>query len=239
MSMETTDLSALRRDTKLKTRRIAADYVADGLREAIQSGRLADGAVLSQAAIAEHFEVSRVPVREAMRQLLAEGLIQWQAHHVAVVRTLSPERIGELFDHRALLEGYITERAVPLIDAAAISSLRSKNEQMREIADHERWLKANGEFHDVILAVGGDETGFELIEWLRSRSRRYVRMWSGPGELHRPEEAGREHDEIVRLIELGDAPGARAAVEAHVRHTGERLVAYGRAREQAAVADGG
>jgi DNA-binding GntR family transcriptional regulator len=237
--MESTDLSALRRDSKLKTRRIAADYVADGLREAIQSGRLADGAVLSQAAIAEHFEVSRVPVREAMRQLLAEGLIQWRAHHVAVVRTLSPERIGELYDHRALLEGYITERSVPLIDEAAIKSLRSKNDRLLTISDHGKWLKVNAEFHDDILRVGGDETGLELIEWLRSRASRYVRMWSVDGVIHRPDEAGREHAEIIDLIERGDAAGARVAVESHIRHTGERLVAYGLAMDDGAVAESG
>ena len=235
--MEPTDLSALKRDNKLQTRRIAADYVADGLREAIQSGRLADGAVLSQAAIAEHFEVSRVPVREAMRQLLAEGLIHWKAHHVAVVRTLSPERIGELYDHRALLEGYITERAVPLVDEASLETLKAKNERLRTISDHTKWLKVNAEFHDVILQLGGDETGLELIEWLRSRASRYVRMWSGDGGIHRPEEAGREHAEIIALIESGDAAGARAAVESHVRHTGERLVAYGKSRANGRAED--
>lgn len=231
--MDSTDLSAVRRDTGLGTRRIAADYVADGLRDAIQSGRLADGAVLSQAAIAQHFDVSRVPVREAMRELLAEGLIQWKAHHVAVVRALSPERIGELYDHRALLEGYLTERAVPLYDEAAIKALKSKDERMRECSDHARWLKLNGEFHDAILRVGGDETGLELIEWLRSRASRYVRLWSGDGGIHRPDEAGREHGEIIALIERGDAAGARAAVEAHVRHTGDRLEAQGRAIQEA------
>jgi DNA-binding GntR family transcriptional regulator len=232
--MSSTDLSAVRRETKLETRRIAADYVADGLREAIQSGRLADGAVLSQAAIAEHFEVSRVPVREAMRQLLAEGLIQWKAHHVAVVRALSPERIGELFDHRALLEGYITERAVPRFQQADIEALKAKNERMLSCADHGRWLKLNGEFHDIFLRVGGDETGLELIEWLRSQASRNVRMWSGEGGgIHRPEEAGREHEEIIELIESGDADGARTAVESHIRHTGERLVAAGRAIHKA------
>ncbi len=227
--MEPTDLSALKRDKQLGTRRIAADYVADALRDAIQSGRLADGAVLSQAAIAEHFEVSRVPVREAMRQLLAEGLIQSKAHHVALVRALSPERVGELFDYRALLEGAITERSVPRFDAEAIGSLRAANEEMRAVRDHARWLELNGAFHDIILSVGGDETGLELVESVRSRTGRYLRIWSGGEGVHRPEEVEREHAQIIELIEAGKAGPARATVEAHVRHTGERLVAHGRA----------
>ena len=235
---EVTDLSVLKRGTKLQKRRIAADYVADSLREAIQSGRLSDGAVLSQAAIADHFDVSRVPVREAMRQLLAEGLIQSKAHHVAVVRSFSPERLGELFDYRALLEGYVAERAVPLFDAARLAELKAANERMRGTDDHEGWLAYNGQFHDVILDAGGDETGLELIEWVRSRTWRYLRMTNGDNFVHRPDEVGREHGEIIALIESGDGAGARHAVEVHIRHTGERLVAYGLRQSAAAEGDG-
>jgi DNA-binding GntR family transcriptional regulator len=230
----TNDLSAVKRDPTLQGRRITADYVADGLREAIQSGRLADGAVLNQAAIAEHFGISRVPVREAMRQLMAEGLIETEAHHIAVVRSIPLERIGELYDYRALLEGYLTERAVPHIDADQLKKLRAKDTAMRKVADHSKWLRLNSEFHAAILSVAGDETGLELVAQLKSRVERYVRMWSDGVGIHRPAEAGKEHGEILDLIEVGDAAGARAAVERHIRHTGELLVAYGESVRQAA-----
>jgi DNA-binding GntR family transcriptional regulator len=223
----TTDLSAVKRDPTLQGRRITADYVADGLREAIQSGRLADGAVLNQAAIAEHFGVSRVPVREAMRQLLAEGLIETEAHHLAVVRGTPLERIRELYDYRALIEGYITERATPRLDADAIKRLRTSERTMRKTADHAKWLRLNSEFHDAILAAAGDETGLELVGQLRARVERYVRMWSDGAGIHRPVEAGKEHAAILDCNAAGHAPGARAAVERHIRHTGERLVTHG------------
>lgn len=222
-----TDLSAVKRDPSLQGRRITADYVADGLREAIQSGRLADGAVLNQAAIAEHFGVSRVPVREAMRQLLAEGLIETEAHHIAVVRGIPLERIGELYTYRALIEGYLTERATPHLTAEQIEELRAREKAMREVADHSKWLRLNSEFHGLIIRAGGDETGLELVAQLRSRVERYVRMWSGGEGIHRPGEAGEEHARILDCISAGDAVGARQAVEDHIRHTGERLVAYG------------
>jgi DNA-binding GntR family transcriptional regulator len=226
------DLSAVKRDPRLQGRRITADYVADGLREAIQSGRLADGAVLNQAAIAEHFGVSRVPVREAMRQLLAEGLIEWEAHHIAVVRATPLERIRELYDYRALIEGYITERATPNLSGAQIKELRAQERAMRKTADHSKWLLLNSEFHDAILAAAGDETGLELAGQLRARVERYVRMWIGGEGIHRPVEAGKEHAKILQCIAAGDAAGARAAVERHIRHTGERLVAYGESLHQ-------
>jgi DNA-binding GntR family transcriptional regulator len=233
--LASTDLSAVKRDPNLQGRRITADYVADGLREAIQSGRLADGAVLNQAAIAEHFGVSRVPVREAMRQLLAEGLIESEAHHIAVVRGIPLARIRELYDYRALIEGYLTERAVPQITAAQIKELRAKEKAMRKVADHARWLRLNSEFHNGILAAAGDETGLELVGQLKSRVERYVRMWSSGEGIHRPVEAGKEHAKILDFIAAGDAAGARAAVEAHIRHTGERLVAHGESLKRPAA----
>jgi DNA-binding GntR family transcriptional regulator len=225
--LPSTDLSAVKRDPNLRGRKITADYVADGLRDAIQSGRLADGAVLNQAAIAEHFGVSRVPVREAMRQLLAEGLIESEAHHIAVVRGIPLDRIRQLYDYRALLEGYITQRAVPLFTPALIKELRAKEKAMRKVPDHTKWLRLNTEFHNAILAVAGDETGLELVGQLKSRVERYVRMWSEGEGIHRPVEAGKEHARILDCIAAGGGEGARLAVEEPIRHTGERLVAYG------------
>lgn len=223
----TTDLSAVKRDPTLQGRRITADYVADGLREAIQSGQLADSAVLNQAAIAEHFGVSRVPVREAMRQLLAEGLIESEAHHLAVVRGIPLERIRELYDYRALIEGYLTERATPLLSGKRVRELRAKDKTMRMTTDHVRWLRLNGELHETILRTAGDETGLELAGRLRSRVERYVLMWHDGEGIHRPAEVGEEHGRILDFIAAGDAAGARTAMEQHIRHTGERLVAYG------------
>ncbi len=234
MQTDSTDLSAIKADRTISGRKITADYVAEALRDAIQSGRLPDGAVLNQAAIAEHLGVSRVPVREAMRHLMAEGLIYSKAHHVAVVRTLSLERIAELYDYRALLEGYLTERAVPLMSDKEIEKLKAKNEEMRSTATHSVWLRLNREFHDVILSSSGDETGMELVEQLRLRSERYVRMWSRGKGIHSPTEVAAEHEEIIRLVEAGKATAARAAVERPIRHTGERVVSFGTKLEEAA-----
>jgi DNA-binding GntR family transcriptional regulator len=222
------DLSGIRPDPQLVGRRITADYVADDLREAIQSGVLEDGAVLNQAALAAHFGVSRVPVREAMRQLQAEGLIDAEAHQLAVVRGLSLERIAEAYDNRALLEGYLTERAVPRLTAESIEELREAERIMRPVADHAEWLRLNTAFHHIILQAAGDETGLELVALLRTRSQRYVRMWSGHEGTHQPVDAGREHVEIIECIAAGDPAAARLSVERHIRHTGERLVAHGR-----------
>jgi len=221
-------------DPTLSGRRITADYVVDGLREAIQSGALEDGAVLNQAALAAHFGVSRVPIREAMRQLQAEGLIDAAAHQLAVVRGLSLERLSEIYDNRALLEGHLTARAVARLTADDVKELRAAEKAMRSVADHDEWLRRNTAFHAAILEVAHDETGLELVNVLKSRAERYVRMWSGGGGVHRPLEAGREHVAILDAIAAGNAAAARDAVEHHIRQTGARLVAHGRQVKAAA-----
>lgn len=239
--MEHTDLTGIKLGTEFRDRRITADYVADALREAIHRGDLADGAVLNQAAIASYFGVSRVPVREAMRQLQAEGLIDTRAHRLAVVRGLDLERILEIYDLRALLEGHVTERAVPHVDAARIEELRALEREMHGLADHARWLELNARFHQLLYEPSGAETTLELIEQLRARAERYVRLWSRGSGLHRPEEAGREHIAILELVAAGDAAGARGAIEQHVLHTRDRVIAHGEAlasSEGAAAADG-
>ncbi len=109
VDVKPSDLSAVKLERGFSERRITADYVADALRDAIHRGELADGAELNQAALATHFGVSRVPVREAMRQLQAEGLIDASAHRLAVVRALDLERVVELYDARAA--GGLRDRA--------------------------------------------------------------------------------------------------------------------------------
>lgn len=222
---EQTDLRAVRRSSNLSGRRITADFVAEALRDAILNGRLPDGAVLKQAAIAEHLGVSRVPVREAMRELQAEGLVESRAHHIAVVPTLSLQRIQELYEYRALIEAHMAERAVQQLDKAAIKALKAKNKEMAETADHAKWLHLNAEFHDIILRQGEDETGLELVHQLRTKAERYVRMWSRGKGVHRPKEVRREHAAIIAGIEAGDAPAVGAEIRNHILHTGERLMA--------------
>src|SRR5215510_118083 len=95
-----------------KYRRMLAVDVTACLRNAIQTGLLPDGIELNQVALAEHLGVSRVPVREAMRSLQAEGWISARANYRATVQAVSAERIKQIFELRTLLEVHCLRRAV-------------------------------------------------------------------------------------------------------------------------------
>lgn len=228
------ELPPLKLRPELEDRRITADYVADALREAIHSGALPDGAILNQVSIAQQLGVSRVPVREAMRQLQAEGLVSAESYRRAVVRSLSIDRIMELYDIRALLEVYMLEHAVPNIDEERLRTLRELEEQMQGVEDHARWLELNGRFHFLLYEPSGAATALELSEQLRTRSERYVNLWTSGTGMQRNEEAGREHRRILRHVAKGDAAAASAELQKHIAHTRERLLRLHEARERAA-----
>lgn len=229
---EHVDLSVIDVETALLGRRISADYIADALRRAINSGQLGDGAQLNQVDLASHFGVSRVPVREALRELQAEGLIESRAHRLSSVRGTDPSRLVEVFSLRALIEGWLVERAVPNIDAETVAAAREINERLRNERHHPSWLELNRDFHALLFRAANAEEGLTLLEPLRMRSERYSRMWSKGDGVHRPGETCAEHDQILELIEKGDAAGARVASEQHVLHTCDAVVEAGRLAQE-------
>ena len=97
----------------LTERRSISEHIAISLRDAIRSGALADGTELNQMSLAAHYGVSRVPVREAMLQLQAEGWMTSRLHQRAVVRGISSDRIAEMLEIRTTLECSLIERAIP------------------------------------------------------------------------------------------------------------------------------
>ena len=214
---------------ELRNRRTSSDYIADALREAINGGQLEDGAVLNQVELAEHFGVSRVPVREAIRRLEAEGLVEAAAHRRAVVRGLSLDRIAEVYELRALLEGHLVEQAVPHFDRAGVERLGELNRALRDERDHARWLELNAAFHEALYAPAERPTALELVDSLRQRGERYVQMWSHGRGLARTSQVTREHTAIVRCVRRGDAAGAREAIVAHIEHTRDAVLKLHRA----------
>lgn len=213
-------------------RRTTSEHVADALRAAINSGQLADGEELNQVELAEHFGVSRVPVREAIRRLEAEGLIEAAAHRRAVVRGIALADILEAYELRTLVEGHLTEAAVPHVDRELIARLTQLNRAMRDERDQARWLALDTEFHAALYEPAGRPTAVRFVQQLRTRVERYVLMWheGEVGEASRP--MMREHATIVRLAREGQATAARAEVERHL----ERALASILRRRRAALA---
>lgn len=215
---------------ELADRRTTSDQIADALRDAILTGEFDDGEELNQVALAKHFGVSRVPIREALRQLQAEGLVSAKAHQRTVVTSLSIERVLEILDIRALLETHLLERTVPKLQPSDLERLHDLCTEMDEVMEHQAWLRKNLEFHQALYAPSGATFTLALLEQLSARVGRYLHRWSGSG-VERNKEANAEHWSIVRAIEAGDTRSAREELAAHIAHTGERIAQEFGARE--------
>ena len=208
-----------------------ADDIAVVIEEAIVSGELAPGTVLRQEQLSEQFDVSRTPVREALRRLAALGLVSFVPNRGVRVRTISRDELHEAFMVRAELEGLATEVAATKITPEELTELDeceqrfsaiSQDLRSREPGDGRRsimgeWVRANHAFHDVIYRVAD----LPLVEQLAKSARR---TFSGPAVWAPGDHSldglyvknAEQHRAIKQALMAGSAAGARALAREHV-----------------------
>lgn len=194
------------------------DSVHGALQELIFSGELEPGTPLSVPALAARLNVSRTPVREAVQQLIYEGLARHTRNAGARVAKLDAEEIKAVFEVRELLDGLAAHSATLLAARATVEQLRKMVQVQRELlgepADQRRDAALDLQFHTLIRETSRNRPLCEALARLDGQSHLYRSdMWTT--ELNRSL-AVAEHDRIVAAIEAGDADGARAAACAHV-----------------------
>jgi DNA-binding GntR family transcriptional regulator len=220
----------------LDERRALVDKLAAELQARVLSGELPAGTRLRQEALAEQFGVSRTPVREALRQLQAAGIVELRPRRGALVRGLSPREIRDAYEVRAELEGLAAELAAQRIRDDQTDRLHAAQSQFREalgrtvaarkrgseVADAEiaLWGRANDTFHQVIQEAAGNDV---LVATLGRLHRSFPRdlsrtVLSESAPLLR--ENVEEHEAILEAIERRDPASARDLMQRHVRHSG-------------------
>lgn len=200
--------------------------VTEHLRSAIFSGELAPGARIQQDDLSRQLGVSRMPVREALRILASEGLVELRPHRGAVVVSLRPVDIAEVFEIRAMLEARAAQLAAPHLDDATIEQLRAILDELARIGPlaEDRWLQLNRAFHTAIYPASGWPRLCALIEAQRNVVEPYLRL--ALTYLGRDTSAHQEHLLILRAAEARDGELlARYTVE-HLRSTARGLIGY-------------
>lgn len=215
------------------THRTVAASAAEAIRLKIVEGRLRDGEPLRQDLLAAEFGISRTPIREALVQLEAEGLVRIEPHKGAVVASASLDSIEETFELREMLEPMLLRRSAPHLtaeDYAAIEALLQ--EYSDELRNHnvKRWGELNTKLHAMLYARAGRPQTQAIVDKLLLASDRYTRLQLLLTDgLERAE---REHAEMVALCRAGKIEAAADALAAHIRAVKEALVAF--AAKQAA-----
>jgi DNA-binding GntR family transcriptional regulator len=227
------------------------DTLADRISASIMTGEFPVGTRLRQQWLAERFGVSRQPVREALRQVQASGLVEVIPHRGALVRGPSPREIREAYLVRAELEGLAAELAAAQPSLETLDQLREAaaafSEATNRIADadpaacaeeREQWSRANDQFHEGILAAAGVRVLTDSIHSLHRLVPRNL-TWSAIRTRRMLEDNVEQHKRVLDALELNDATAARAAMRTHVRRSGE-MVADWFERQQAdeAAVDG-
>jgi DNA-binding GntR family transcriptional regulator len=205
--------------------RTLAEQIAERLREDILSGRLAGGQRLSQEALAERYRVSRVPVRDALRQLRAEGLIESNGRTGMAVAELSVLDLEELYDMRVALEPLVARLATPRMRSADIEEMSRQLAAMEAASEPSpAWFDAHAAFHRSLNDRAGRPRMSALVDQLRGQTERYIRRYqiiSG-----RTSELGREHDLIHEAVLDGDADRVGAVVAEHLEIVRDRLIEH-------------
>lgn len=213
--------------------------VADKLRDQIIRGEIPEGAQLRQDAIATQYHVSRIPVREALRQLDAEGLIAIVPNRGAIVPALSPDDIEELFSIRALLEPEVLKLSIPLLteedfsEAAAV--LREYVDELRREDHVSSWGRLNWNFHSILYSRAKQPRFMAIIRNVNNSGERYTRL-----QLyltHGMKRANEEHHKILELCRQRDVAAACKLLRQHIEHAGESLKQALEQKRTAALAD--
>ena len=155
-------------------RTTAHESVRERIREAILGGRLPAGSRLVQSEIAGHLGVSTTPVREALRDLASEGLVEFDSFRGAVVHELSFEEVEEVYELRGVLEPVAIRRAVAHITPEELGRAEGLTRQMERETDPARWTELNREFHGILLQPGISKRLHGILRSLRDAASAYV-----------------------------------------------------------------
>ncbi|NCN69619.1 MAG: GntR family transcriptional regulator [Betaproteobacteria bacterium] len=201
-----------------------SDKLREKIEEQIATGDLLPGCALDEATLVEQYGVSRTPVREALIQLAADGLIEIRPRRGAVVASISPARLLEMFEVMGELEamcGRLASRRMSEAERGELAAAHQACEKARAKQDSDAYFYCNERFHAAIYVGSHNSFLGEQALQLHRRLRPYRRLQLRV--RNRMSTSFKEHETIVQAIVSGDAEGAAQALRAHVVVQGERF----------------
>ena len=209
--------------------------VVETLREKILSGEIKAGQPLRQAALAEELNVSRIPVREALLQLEAEGLVTFEPHKGATATELNASQVDELFELRAMLEGDLLASSIPNLSseklAEATDILSKLNKALGKENAANTWSELNSDYHNCLYSGANRPQTQDLVNTLNKNADRYIRMhllWAGGIS-----KAESEHNELLDLCKARNVEKSVAVLKQHILGSRDEIKAFLSERELA------
>jgi DNA-binding GntR family transcriptional regulator len=201
------------------------EVIFNTLREAIIIGELKPGERLMEVQLAEKMGVSRTPVREAIRKLELEGLVDMVARRGAQVADLSVKDIMDVLEVRASLDGLATSLSSTRITQDELKELKHINTQFTNYVEKENLqgiIKKDVEFHDIIYRSSRNEKLIQIASNLREQVQRfrviYLKDFSSTKDIIK------EHNEILEAIQNKDSNNAQSLAQKHIKKQEESII---------------
>ena len=207
---------------------LSADAVASNLRELILDGTFGAGLQLRQEDLARRFGVSRIPVREALGRLQAEGLVEHVPNCGSVVASRSVAELIEMLDIRIALETSAIRLSVPNLTPKDIKAVRDVMRRYDESDSPRQWSELNLEFHLALYRPCGRPRLVKMIEDLVRGVSIHLRQHISHTVGRKQPQA--EHQDIVKACIAGEAERAAALTQRHIERTKTALLAASRAK---------
>lgn len=202
-------------------------HITDALREAIVSGRIRQGEQLKQDVLSQHFRVSPAPVREALRQLESEGLVQLRPNRGAfVMEVTGAEALGMLLPIRVLLEGYALSCLPRPLNERLVSGLEAQIDAMvtgADAGDIAMINEADVRFHEMLVDASNAPHTIQLWRSVLPRIRlQFYSLTPRHADLHSVAE---EHRVLLRTLQKGDERAIRMLLQEHIVGAAAALIA--------------
>ncbi|QNO38308.1 GntR family transcriptional regulator [Protaetiibacter sp. SSC-01] len=197
--------------------------IAQALRQEILDGILQPGERIAQEAIAQRFDASRIPVREGLRMLEAEGLITIVPNSGAWVAKLDLVEFGQIYLLRESVESLAVRMSIDHLRPEQVERLRELVDEIAAADDVETFLRVDREFHLSTYAGAQFPLLHEMVDRFWNSTQHYRRVFAATSGRERHWATDAEHGLIVDAIARRDRDTAAALVSAHIRRTRLRL----------------
>jgi len=199
-------------------------FVLNTLREAICKGLLRAGDPLRQGVIASQLKVSTTPVREALRQLEAEGLVTVYPHRGAFVASLSPSEARDIFIIRRFLETGALELAIPRMTEFDIMRAETALKTADLETNVDRWSEQNREFHFSLYRPCNNPRLLDIIEDMHLNVNRYLRIYLSLLDYQKTSQS--EHYRLLEACRNKDLQEATSVLEEHLANAADHLTRF-------------
>lgn len=199
-------------------RRSLRVQVREALEDLIVFGHFSPGEHLTEEALAEHLGVSRQPVREALQTMAGAGFVDLKPGRGAFVHRPTVEEVHDVFHVRGLLEADSAALAAQRIDDEGrqlLESIYERGEAATAFGDSRQLIELNTEFHDAVMAIGGNKVSLKVLGELRRRVGWYLATII----TSRAPSSWMEHRGILDAISSGNAELARQLMGEHIAHS--------------------